>query len=269
MLPEVELEAGTLVIADLHLDVEDGPSLDAFEEFLGRAAGAPRLVILGDLFEVWVGPAQTRTAGGRRVLGALARCAAGGTRVDVIPGNRDFLLDEHFERASGGRVRRAGLLGRLPGAEPSAPQEEIPGTPGDRPERVLLIHGDELATRDRAYQRLRRVLRSRPLTWLAPRLPLFVSLAIARRLRRASTRAVQAKPAPEKALQPTAGAELAGLHGAGVVVCGHAHEFRDEALPGGGRWVVLDAFGGARDLLRVAGEGGLEALSSRIEPVAG
>ena len=243
-LPELDLLPGTLLIADLHLDVEDAASLAAFVAVLERNAGAPRVAILGDLFEYWLGPAHARTPGGGHVLAALAALTANGTAVDVVPGNRDFLLDSSFEEASGARVRRDGFVGRMPGGG-----------------RLLVLHGDELATRDRGYQRLRRVLRSRPLRWLAPRLPLGVSRTLARRLRRASTRAVAAKSRDEKALQPDACAAFARAHSAATVVCGHAHEFRDEELAGGTRWIVLDAFGGRRDTLEV-GATGLRLVSS-------
>ena len=68
---EVELRPGTLVIGDLHLDVELADSLARFETWLERTRGAPRLVILGDLFEYWVGPAQGTLPGAKRVTGAL------------------------------------------------------------------------------------------------------------------------------------------------------------------------------------------------------
>ena len=245
-LPELELASGTVLIADLHLDVEDEAAVEAFLGFLARAEAAPRVVVLGDLFEYWLGPAHQGTPGGQRVVDCLAARARRGRLFDVVPGNRDFLLDEGFERAAGARVLRDGFVGRLPGGG-----------------RVVCVHGDELATRDHAYQRLRRVLRSRPLLWLAPRLPLGLARALARRLRRASTRAVAAKPAAEKALQPAAAAEVLRGQGAGTVVCGHAHAFRDEALEGEGRWLVLDAFGGRRDTLEVGAGGELRVRSSR------
>jgi UDP-2,3-diacylglucosamine pyrophosphatase LpxH len=93
------------------------------------------------------------------------------------------------------------------------------------------------------------VVRSRPLTWLAPRLPLAVGAAIARRLRRASVSAVAKKPDAEKSIQVDAVEALARETRADLVVCGHVHAFRDERLAGGARWIVLDAFGGARDAL--------------------
>lgn len=247
--PQLTLEAGTHLIGDLHLDVEvDG----AAERFLAFAAAcdAPRLVILGDLFEYWVGDAQAATPGGRAVLVALRRLVDAGCPVDVIPGNRDFLLGARFEEASGARVRPRGFVGALPGGG-----------------RALVVHGDELCTLDRGYQRLRRVLRAAPLRWAAPRLPLVVSQAIARRLRRASRSALATKPPLEAEQQPDAVRSLAAAAGCDVLVCGHAHRWRDEQLAGGPRWLVLDAFGDGRDLLTVGRGGELDGRSS--DEVAG
>ena len=61
-------------------------------------------MILGDLFEYWIGTEQARTRGGGEVLETLAERVRAGTAIDVIPGNRDFLLDASFEAASGCRV---------------------------------------------------------------------------------------------------------------------------------------------------------------------
>jgi len=258
-LPVVPLLPGSRIVADLHLDVLDEPRPEGFLDWLGRIRGAPRLVILGDLFEFWVGPAQVGPAGG--VLAALRELVEAGTAVDLVPGNRDFLLDRSFERASGARVRPRGLVGRL-----TAEAEPGGGAGGEgaaTERRVLLIHGDELCTRDRGYQRLRRVLRSAPVRWLAPRLPEGVATRLARRLRGASRRAVAQKPRPETELPPAEAAARARAHGCRSLVCGHAHRFRDEPLEGGGRWLVVDAFGGRRDALRVSPGGELRVEGSR------
>ena len=231
---EVELRSGTLVIGDLHLDVEDPAALERFETWLAGARGAPRLVILGDLFEYWVGPAQGSLPGARRVTGALRRLVENGTAVDVIPGNRDFLLGADFERASGARIHENGFVG-------------VPRDGG----RVLFLHGDELATLDHGYRRLRAVLRSPLVTGMAPWIPRPLALGLAARLRRASHRAVSAKPRETLALQPDAVRAHARHHAADVLVCGHAHRFRDELFDGGPRWIVVDAFGGARDTLEL------------------
>jgi len=249
---EVPLSAGTVVIADLHLDLEDERAVERFLALLRRVADAPRLVVLGDLFEYWLGRAHQETPGGRRILAALRERASAGRAFDVVPGNRDFLLDEGFERASGGRVHPSGFVGVLPDGA-----------------RVAFVHGDELATLDRAYQRLRRVLRSRPVTGVVRRLPLTVSRALARRLRRASTTAVARKPAAEKEMQREAAAELARDLDVRAVVCGHAHVFRREDVGDGRTWIVLDGFGGERDALRVTaapdGGDGLALVPERAE----
>jgi len=242
--PEVELAPGTLVIADLHLDA--GPNARPpreFEAFLERASAAPRLVILGDLFDAWVGPAHAELAGARRVLDALASLVRAGTALDIVHGNRDFLLEESFERRTGARVHPAGLVGRCAGV------------------RTLLVHGDELCTLDHGYQRMKRVLRSGPVRWLAPRLPRPLSLAAARRLRSASVKAVAEKPAESKRQQRAAASGLAEAARARHLVVGHAHEFRDED-DGALRWIVLDAFGGATDLVRFGPDGAPEGGSS-------
>jgi UDP-2,3-diacylglucosamine hydrolase len=226
--------------------VEEPGAVAAFLEFLTYRSGAPRLVVLGDLFEYWLGPAHQRTPGGQSVVEALAGRVAAGGDVDVVPGNRDFLLDANFERATGARILRDGFVGLLPGGG-----------------RAVFLHGDELATRDRSYQRLRGVLRSRVLLGLAPRLPLALSRRLAGRLRRASKRALDAKPPEEKSLQAEAAAACMRDAAATWLVCGHAHEFRDVECDGAGRWLVLDAFGGARDALEVDPEHGLRVTSSR------
>ncbi len=248
-LPEVELPTGTLVIGDLHLDVSPaGGRHERFAAWTASLGNVPRLVVLGDLFDAWVGPAHARLEPARAVCAALASLVRRGCELDVVHGNRDFLLDRAFERDTGARVRPDGMIGRLPGGA-----------------RALLVHGDELCTLDRAYQRMKRVLRSAPMRWSAPRLPDAAALWVARRLRATSVRAVAEKPPAQKEQQPAAVRELALRHAASLLVCGHAHRFRDEALPGGPRWVVVGAFGHGRDLLEIGAGGGLESRSARLE----
>ena len=242
--PELDIEVESLVIADLHLDVGPrGAEPREFLEFLRRARGAPRLIVLGDLFDAWIGPAQAELEPAARILDALAELVRTGTAVEVVHGNRDFLLDASFEARTGARVHAQGLVARCQGV------------------RTLLVHGDELCTRDHGYQRLKRVLRSRPILWLAPRLPRGIALAAARRLRRASVQAVAEKPPEAKRQQRAAAVALAQAARCRSLVVGHAHEFRDED-DGGLRWIVLDAFGGGRDMVRFGPQGALECASS-------
>jgi len=238
----VPLEPGTLVIGDLHLDVFAPGASDGFVRWLEqRPAPLPRLVILGDLFEYWVGRGQAREPGARVALAALAARARAGTAIDVLPGNRDFLLGAEFARAAGARLHPRGLVGRH--ADGSA---------------TLFLHGDELCTTDRAYRWYRRIVRSRPVALLAAGLPLGGRRAIARALRARSARATARKAPARVAAQPLAALARARSAGATTLVCGHVHRFRDEELRAGDgavRWLVLDAWGGARDCLVLAGDG--------------
>lgn len=240
-----DLPVGGLAIADLHLDAAANDVDASFANFLHAAEGRPELWILGDLFDAWVGPAHARLAGARRTIEALRRLRDGGTRLRLVPGNRDFLLDAAFTEASGVELCPAGILARDP-----------------KGQATLFVHGDELCTLDRGYQRLKRVVRSRLVRGLAPRLPDALGLWAARRLRSASRAAVAAKPAEHKQQQASEVAALARASGADSLICGHAHRFVDRRLEQGPRWIVLDAFGGERDLAEFGPAGEVRVESS-------
>ena len=241
---EIVLAPPSLFISDLHLDPWDESRAREFADWISSSPPLADLLILGDLFDVWVGPAQERLSGATIVIDALRAVSARGTRVHVVPGNRDFLLGRSFERATGARIHAEGCVAVWKAAD-------------GRERRCAVVHGDILCTRDRGYQNLRRVLRSRPLLWLAPRLPLPVGAFLARRLRRASVQALRYKLSDEKSMQAAAARDLAQTARADIVICGHAHEAKDAGLDGGARWLVLDAFGGARDAAALESEGDL------------
>lgn len=257
-LPEVPLATGTILIADVHLDLATPGATRGFENWVATIGGAPALWILGDLFDVWVGPAQATLPSAAPVLDALRALARAGTRVCVVCGNRDFLLDRSFEERTGARVYREGAIGVCPSGAESAVEAQ----------RLALIHGDTLCTLDTGYQRLRRVLRSRAVSLLVPRLPLSAGAWAARRLRRASVRALDQKLPEEKSMQSSSCIELARVSRVQAVVCGHAHCFSDRQLAHGLRWIVLDAFGGAHDLLRIDAVQGIVLSATNAHELA-
>jgi UDP-2,3-diacylglucosamine hydrolase len=179
------------------------------------------------------------------VLDALAACTRRGTSVELVPGNRDFLLGKAFEERTGARLHAEGFVGIA------------------RERRLLFLHGDTLCTKDKGYIRLRRVLRSRAVSWIAPRVPLAVGSQIARRLRRESVRALSQKLPEEKSIQRDAAVFEAHAERCDTLLCGHAHTFRDESLAGAVRLVVLDAFGGASGVIDIDERGELSVQSSR------
>ncbi|MEL6427809.1 MAG: UDP-2,3-diacylglucosamine diphosphatase [Planctomycetota bacterium] len=221
------LEPGTLVITDLHLAPLGDRRTDLFEEECAGLVAIPRLIVLGDLFDVWVGRKQAALDGSRRVLAALRGLTDRGVAVEVVPGNRDSLLGVDFERLTGATLHREGFLasGRFDGFD------------GE----VAFVHGDALCTLDRGYLRLRTLLRARAVRALSRRAPLFVARRIGRRLRAESENRKPFKLAADRSIRPAAVEELLRRSAAELVVCGHAHVARDERV-GGGRWIVVAAW---------------------------
>lgn len=213
--------------ADLHLDGEEF-ARERFHHLLrlAHAEGAD-LFLLGDVFHYWFGPKHLRLPMFQRELGLMRAMTHLGVAITIVPGNRDFLLDGAFTRATG--------------AEVSADAETI----AVGSERIHLSHGDLFGLADRRYQRMRRVLHSAPVRGLAARLPTAMVNALARRLRQHSEVVVAKKSAEVLAPDLSTVRALIAEDGYDVVICGHFHEVRDELLEGEercGRFRVLEPF---------------------------
>lgn len=132
----------TLFISDLHLDSDTPAITRTFLHFLEQqASGARALYILGDLFEAWVGDDDHGELSDS-VAEALARLADGGTEVFLMHGNRDFLIGHDYAARC-----HATLL-------------EDPTVIDCHGQRVALMHGDSLCTRDSEYMAFRKQVRS-------------------------------------------------------------------------------------------------------------
>jgi UDP-2,3-diacylglucosamine hydrolase len=215
--------ARVAVISDLHLAPGDPAGIDTFVSFARKLPGrVDELLVLGDLFEAYVGRKHLTIPPYQPVVRALDALVGNGVAVTCLHGNRDFLLDEGFTRATGARV--AGDQDAL----------ESGGV------KILFVHGDLFCTRDLRYQAMRRKLRSPWIARLSRVLPLPVSLAVAGRLRKTSMSEVKAKtPAEMGIVDAEVGRRLA--EGYDVVVCGHVHDPRVSAVDNG-RLVVLPAW---------------------------
>ena len=140
--------------SDLHLDPSTPQIADRFKRFLaGPAREARSVFLLGDLFEAWIGDDDPEPAH-REVVAAIAALAAAGTLVYVMRGNRDFMMGERFCADAG-----AILL-------------DDPAILAVGGERVMLSHGDGLCVDDRAYQKLRALVRDPSLREGFARLPI-------------------------------------------------------------------------------------------------
>lgn len=211
------------LMSDLHLAPDDPAGIEQFVKFTKTLPGrADAFAVLGDLFEAYVGTKHLRVSGYRPVVEAFQSLHRAGIDVTVLAGNRDFLLDRGFERATGAR----------------AAGDEFAFESGGR--RFLLTHGDLFCIRDVRYQRMRKKLRSRAFRLLPHVLPLSVSLQIAGRLRKASKEEILAKTPAEMGIVDTEVAAKLGL-GYDFVVCGHVHDPRVTRLDNG-TLVVLPAW---------------------------
>jgi UDP-2,3-diacylglucosamine hydrolase len=219
----------TILLSDLHVGPGSEQPLANLRAVLDRAARdeplRTRVLILGDLFDLFVSPVQLREPGWREAVDALRQAVDLGVSCTVLHGNRDFLLGRAFAEASGARVVPGGLLFRVGGAT------------------VLALHGDELCLRDVGYQRVKRVLRSAPVRLLARVLPAPMALRLGGRVRVRSQEVVSSHD-PERTDLAAAGIDEAlATSGAATLVCGHVHRAAFHSpWRTGGQLLVLPAF---------------------------
>lgn len=211
------------VLADLHLSAEEPEGIGAFSEQMKNAPALDLLLILGDLFDAWVGPGQLQDPDYEPVFHALRERSEAGTAVVLLRGNRDALFGESEARALGITVADTALLDLHGGIR-------------------LADHGDRFCTADLAYQRLRRTLRRPWVRALLRGLPYRLARALGRRLRGHSRAAVARKPLDAMLLNEAAVASALEEAGAVGAVLGHLHRRRDDTLPGGGGLLVLPAW---------------------------
>ncbi|MCY7296596.1 UDP-2,3-diacylglucosamine diphosphatase [Alteromonas sp. a30] len=146
--------AFTYFIADLHLSADRPDITQCLVKFLvNDAPQADALYVLGDLFEAWIGDDDINPFT-THVADAFKQFSETGKPIYFIHGNRDFLIREAF-------AKRAGFT-----LLPERTVIDLYGTP------TLIMHGDELCTRDVEYQKFRKKARG----WWWPRLMLLFPL---------------------------------------------------------------------------------------------
>jgi UDP-2,3-diacylglucosamine hydrolase len=190
-------------VSDLHLAPDTPRTVAAFERYLASTA-ADMVVVLGDLFEVWIGDDFAGDACARRCLDALHRCAR--TRiVAMMVGNRDFLL-------GGDLLAGLGVIAI-----------DDPTVLDAWGRNVVLSHGDALCLDDHDYQRFRREVRTpawRRAFLARPR----TERAVMARAMRDASRARQGEPSMIQAdADPAATLSLLDALEADVIVHGHTH----------------------------------------------
>lgn len=209
----------TLFIADLHLSADRPDITKCFTDFLEhQAPAADALYILGDLFEYWLGDDDVSVFN-TTVANAIRKVSDSGTPVFYIHGNRDFLIGKSF-------AKRAGMT-----LLPEQHVVDLYGTP------TLIMHGDELCTRDVVYQKFRKKARG----WWWPRLmlslPLFVRRKIAEDGRRKSKIKQQGLTQEIMDVTPEEVDLAFERHGVSRMIHGHTHRPAVHEQQLGGRTV--------------------------------
>lgn len=191
--------------ADAHLSEGDG-ALPVFLEWLRsfEEAQVPTLVLLGDLFRVWIGLPSAQTPEQEKVLGCLGSLALKGRSVVYLAGNRDY-----FAEVSG---RRAGL------SVLDSWDLEVPGG-----SKMRFEHGHLVNSSDKRYLRWHSLTRSFPAKAAFRALPSVWQKGLARKLEeRLSGTNVMYKNY-EPALELERWASRLKSEGVNAAVLGHFH----------------------------------------------
>jgi UDP-2,3-diacylglucosamine hydrolase len=210
-------------ISDLHLSADQPRTASVFERYMAQTQ-ADAVLILGDLFEVWIGDDALDSDAFARSMATVLSQTASQRCVGFMAGNRDFLLGRDF-------LQRCGLVAL---ADPT-----LIDAWGHR---VLLTHGDALCLGDEAYMAFRREVRAP--VWREQFLAQTLAQReqMARQMRDAS-QARKQKQSPEQWSDVDAAAAVAWLHQAGSadLVHGHTHRPGSQSLaPGFTRHVLSD-----------------------------
>ena len=192
------------VVGDVHLCPEEPDVVEAFSAFLEtRRGGGGTLVLLGDIFDLWVGKQQQADPIPARILAELKTLVDSGVHVVFMQGNRDL----GFHGVDACPLELWPQLVRT--------------TVGGR--TVLFTHGDLLCTADHGYQAMRRFLKG-PGGWVIENLfPFKVKRWLGEGGRRLSMRETGRKPRADMGLDYAEALRWLEHHAADVLVAGHVH----------------------------------------------
>lgn len=208
-------------LSDVHLSTQTPAITQAFRTTLAQFIEKPpeAVFILGDLFNAWLGD---RLLGEfERTITAQLKQLSARCPVFFQRGNRDFLMGAEFMTASGMTLLPDRYILELFGR------------------KVLLEHGDLLCTDDVGYQRLRRVMRSAFLYYLARRTPLWLNRWIANYLRGQSKKRTAMKAAEIVDVNAAEVARVMQHYQVALLIHGHTHRPCVHQLSDGKARIVL------------------------------
>ena len=237
---------GDLVfIGDVHLEQGDS-ELGAFLDFLGRVGRTSRrIVLMGDLFNLWIGRREMEQPHQTAVLEKLTELRADGVGVRYLEGNRDYRIAAAYAGRALDDSTENSLLERFGGR------------------RLVAVHGDLANPHDLRYRAWRRFSRSAVVWRLFNLLPLARRLRFSRGLeaRMRSTNPEFKGEFPEDVVRAYATSILGPQDDA--LVLGHFHVERELACAGSkARILVLPEWKSSRRHLRVDCTGDIAYVDS-------
>lgn len=206
------------IVSDLHLGPATPRTAAALADYLGRTC-ADAVIVLGDLFEVWVGDDVLDAPHSTEIETQVLHCFADFARhrtLAMMVGNRDFLLGARSAALAGWQVLDDVCVLDAFG------------------QRTVLVHGDAQCLADQNYQRFR--LQARSPAWQQSFLaqPLDQRRAFARGLRDGSEHRKQTLGmAAYPDLDRDAMRDLLRDANATTLVHGHTHRPGDDPLGDG------------------------------------
>ena len=216
------------LISDLHLQASEPATFAVWQRYMAHTP-ADAVLILGDLFEVWVGDDAVAHSPFLRSCAQVLKSAGQRLTLGLMHGNRDFLIGETFVQDCHAHFLEDPTVLRFGAAS------------------WLLSHGDALCLADVAYQQFRRQVRTPQ--WRSE----FLKQSLAQR--QTVARGIRDESEARKRLGSSeryadADSTLcqswlaqAGVH---TLIHGHTHQAADHRLPGEAsgptqaRWVLSD-----------------------------
>lgn len=226
------------VISDLHLSDAESENSRLFAQLTNPGLFQARaLVILGDLFDVWLGD-DVVDATTHLVAQQLSALAKQGVAIYFLPGNRDFLLGEAFCRTAGMTLVSEPLILTSPRAG------------------LGLLHGDALCTDDIAYQQFRHKTRQPAWQKRVLSLPILLRRALARVARWKSQRHGKSIEHSHRAIadvSPSSVESIMTRHGLTDLIHGHTHRIGIHRMQDiqATRWVLGDWHHGIGSVIRI------------------
>lgn len=208
-------------ISDIHLDASLPATTACLQRYLSSTQ-ADAVLILGDLFEAWIGDDLRTQPYEAQCVDMLAE-AGKRLHLGIMVGNRDFLVGQALIQACCAHSMTDPTILKAWG------------------QTALLIHGDELCLADTEYLKFRQNVRQP--AWQSNFLaqPLANRLAVARQMRQASQAHQKSQGKMEWAdVDESAAADWMTHSGADFLIHGHTHHPQTQSFGPGIRHVLSD-----------------------------